>query len=63
MGKSKALETALNNKLLGSHEHLKKCIFSLTPLYIPTVRPIDRSTLHGASAIVFPLGEPEFGRA
>ena len=27
MGKSKALETALNNKLLGSHEHLKKGIF------------------------------------
>ena len=32
MGKSKALETALNNKLLGSHEHLKKGIFS-PPLY------------------------------
>ena len=32
MGKSKALETALNNKLLSSHEHLKKGIFS-PPLY------------------------------
>ena len=31
MGKSKALETALNNKLLGSHEHLKKGLFSPTP--------------------------------
>jgi len=28
MGKSKALETALSNKLLGSHEHLKKGLFS-----------------------------------
>ena len=34
MGKSKALETALNNKLLSSHEHLKKGLFSPTPLYI-----------------------------
>jgi hypothetical protein len=33
MGKCKALETALNNKLLSSHEHLKKGIFSPTPLY------------------------------
>ena len=31
MSKSKALETALNNKLLGSHRHLKKGIFSPTP--------------------------------
>jgi hypothetical protein len=30
MGKCKALETALNNKLLSSHEHLKK-VFSLPP--------------------------------
>ena len=30
MSKSKALETALNNKLLGSHEHLKKGPFSPT---------------------------------
>ena len=37
MGKSKALETALNNKLLGSHEHLKKGIFSPTPLYDPNM--------------------------
>ena len=37
MGKSKALETALNNKLLGSHEHLKKCVFS-PPL--PAVPPM-----------------------
>ena len=28
MVKCKALETALNNELLSSHEHLKKCIFS-----------------------------------
>ena len=28
MGKCKALETALNNKLLSSHEHLKKGVFS-----------------------------------
>ena len=33
MGKSKALETALNYKLLSSHEHLEKCVFS------PTVTP------------------------
>ena len=33
MGKSEALETALNYKLLSSHEHLKKCVFSDTPLY------------------------------
>ena len=32
MGKSKVLETALNNKLLNSHEHLKKGIFSPPPL-------------------------------
>ena len=32
MGKSKALETALNNKLLSSHEHLKKGVF-FPPLY------------------------------
>ena len=31
MVKSKALETALNNKSLGSHEHLKKRLFSPTP--------------------------------
>ena len=31
MGKSKALETALNNKLLSSHEHLKKGVFSPPP--------------------------------
>ena len=31
MGKSKALETALNNKLLSSHEHLEKGVFSPTP--------------------------------
>ena len=31
MGKSKTLETALDNKLLSSHEHLKKCIFSPPP--------------------------------
>ena len=36
MGKSEALETALNNKLLSSHEHLKKCVFS-PPLYTPDV--------------------------
>ena len=29
MGKFKALQTALNNKLLGSHEHLEKGHFSL----------------------------------
>ena len=29
-GKSKALETALNNKLLGTHEHLKEDPFSPT---------------------------------
>ena len=34
MGKCKALETALNNKLLSSHEHLKKCIFSPPPVCI-----------------------------
>ena len=32
MGKCKALETALNNKLLSSHEHLKKGVFSPLPL-------------------------------
>ena len=37
MSKSKALETALNNKLLGSHEHLKKCIFSPTPSVFATL--------------------------
>ena len=31
MGKCKALETALNNKLLSSHEHLKKGVFSPPP--------------------------------
>ena len=31
MGKCKALEIALNNKLLSSHEHLKKGLFSPTP--------------------------------
>ena len=31
MGKSKALVTALNNKLLGSHEHLDKGLFSPPP--------------------------------
>ena len=31
MGKSKALKTALYNKLLSSHEHLKKGLFSPTP--------------------------------
>ena len=31
MGKSEALETALNNKLLSSPEHLKKGVFSPTP--------------------------------
>ena len=33
MGKCNALETALNNELLSSHGHLKKGIFSPTPLY------------------------------
>ena len=28
MGNSKALETTLNNKLLGSHEHLEKGLSS-----------------------------------
>ena len=37
MGKSKALETALNNKLLGSHEHLKKYLFSQAPTLKPSV--------------------------
>ena len=36
MGKSKALETALNNKLLSSHEHLKKGIFSPPPSVEPS---------------------------
>ena len=31
MGKSEALQTALNNKLLGSHEHLKNGLFSPLP--------------------------------
>ena len=31
MGKCKALETALNNKLLSSHEHLEKGVFSPPP--------------------------------
>ena len=34
MGKSKALKTALYNKLLSSHEHLENVLFSPTPLYI-----------------------------
>ena len=37
MGKCKALETALNNKLLSSHEHLKKGIFS-PPLPVQVTR-------------------------
>ena len=36
MGKSKALETALNNKLLSSHEHLKKGVFSPPPSVSPS---------------------------
>ena len=37
MGKSKALETALNHKLLSSHEHLKKCLFSPAPVVVQRV--------------------------
>ena len=63
MGKSKALETALNNKLLSSHEHLKKGIFSPPPVlvlrghiskYLPSPRrgqayydPTRRATTEG----------------
>jgi hypothetical protein len=43
MGKCKALETALNNKLLSSHEHLKKGVFSPPP-------PVQQCLLRGAAA-------------
>ena len=45
MGKSKALETALNNKLLGSHEHLKKGLFSPTRPVCPERSAVRRNPL------------------
>ena len=39
IGKCKALETALNKKLLSSHEHLEKCLFSPIP-------PVDHLREH-----------------
>ena len=62
MGKSEALETALNNKLLSSHEHLKKCVFSppscnCSILDIVTIL-VDQSCDHLGPPIMFvrPLG-------
>ena len=45
MGKSKALETALNKKLLSSHEHLKKCTFLVTSLGLYPILSIPSSIM------------------
>ena len=60
MVKSEALETALNNKLLSSHEHLKKGVFS-PPLYVGFTASADNDFRH-AVAVRLAQAKARFGR-